>query len=265
MADAGPIAPGSDDVVRIAARAYERDRYLAALLSPRAVRGDLIAVAAFAGEVGRIPAYVSEPMMGRIRLQWWRERIDEGTSGGHPVADAMISCQQRHNLPGALLTGLIDAHEDSLEDRPFADMIALRGYIDRIDGALFEMARLITGSPPQQAFVEQVGRAYGLARVLAETPAVMAQGRLLLPVPNPDHIQAELPALVSATREHLAACTATVRQLSRDARCAVLPLALVEPYLQALEHKQNFAAAAVEVDPLKRVWRLWRCRWTGRI
>ena len=63
----------SDDVIRLAARAYERDRYLAALLSPAARRDDLLVLAAFAGDVGRIASSVSEPMMGAIRLQWWRD------------------------------------------------------------------------------------------------------------------------------------------------------------------------------------------------
>ena len=77
MTEATPTPdPTTVDVVTIAARAHERDRYLAALLGPRPIRRDLIALAAFAGEVGRIPAFVTEPMMGRIRLQWWRERLE---------------------------------------------------------------------------------------------------------------------------------------------------------------------------------------------
>ena len=86
----GPQA--GTDVVRTAARAFERDRYLAALLSPRGVREDLLALAAFAGELARIPAFVSEPMVGEIRLQWWRDAIraglkdGSGEGGGHPIS-----------------------------------------------------------------------------------------------------------------------------------------------------------------------------------
>ena len=97
---AAPPRLDAGEVVRIAARAFERDRYLAALLAPRTLRDDLIAIAAFAGEIGRIPTMVSEPMIGRIRLQWWRDVIDAGDRAtGNPVADALNTSTARHTLP----------------------------------------------------------------------------------------------------------------------------------------------------------------------
>ena len=268
-----PLGIAAEDVVAIAARAHERDRYLAALLAPREIRADLIALAAFAGEVGRIPAFVSEPMMGRIRLQWWRERIEEGTSGGHPVAAAIIDAMHRRALPAARLTNLIEAHEDSLDDRPFANDEALFSYLDRIDGALFELAAKITGASPGPALVMDGGRAYGLARLLSETPATLAHGRLLLPTKRlgppsetglDDH-RAVMRDLSTLARQHLGAIARDMRQLSRHNRAAFLPLALVEPYLEALEQDQAKSRAAVEINPARRVWRLWRCHRTGTV
>lgn len=267
-----PVA-AFDEVARIAARAHERDRYLAALLSPRAARTDLIALAAFAGEIGRIPLYVSEPMMGRIRLQWWRERIETRTSGGHPVGESIIATMQRHDLPPAKLGALIEAHEDALDDRPFANDATLAGYVDRIDGTLFELAARINGTSVTPALLRDAGRAYGLARIIVETPAAWAHGRLLLPAPAHDGgdrpelqgILAAMRAFAARSREHLTRSAAVLGQLPRAARVPFLPLALVEPYLQALQHLHEFPRSALEVDPLKRAWRLLRCRWTGRI
>jgi 15-cis-phytoene synthase len=265
-------APAAGDIVRIAARAHERDRYLAALLSPRPARADLIALAAFAGEVGRIPAYVSEPMMGRIRLQWWRERLESRTGGGHPVAEAMIAAIARHRLPVAQLTRIIEAYEDSLDEQPFADDAALFAHLDRIDGALFATASTITGSPADPQLIRDAGRAYGLARLLTEIPAARAHGRLLLPKSRmvgdttgaPARIQPATADLRAICRSHLTACAGALRQLRRTGRSPFLPLALVEPYLQASDNNLN-QHPSLEVDPLLRVWRLWRCRWTGTI
>ncbi len=257
-------------MVRIAARAHERDRYLAALLSPRAARSDLIALAAFAGEVGRIPLYVREPMMGRIRLQWWRERIESGTSGGHPIAGAMIAVANRHRLPVEHLLALIDAHEDSLEDRPFADEAALLAYVDRIDGGLFATAGQICGANSEPAFAAHAGRAYGLARIALEAPSALAIGRILLPANGlADTIELhELrPVLLQVTamaRHNIAACVSSLRRLPRAARAPYLPLALVEPYLQALEQKQLRSGVVIDVSPLTRAWALLRCSWTGK-
>ena len=104
-------------VVRSAARAFERDRYLSALLAPAAARDDLIALAAFAGELARIPATVSEPMIGEIRLQWWRDTLEAaGTDGapaaGHPIADALVRAARRHGIATADLQALVAAQPD---------------------------------------------------------------------------------------------------------------------------------------------------------
>ena len=65
-----PAGPEADlAAVREAARSLEPDRYLSALLAPLAAREDLITLAAFLGEAARVPAIVSEPMIGEIRLQ----------------------------------------------------------------------------------------------------------------------------------------------------------------------------------------------------
>ena len=53
--------------VRDAAMRGEPDRYLAATLAPPEARADLAAIAAFAAELGRIPATVSESMLGVSR------------------------------------------------------------------------------------------------------------------------------------------------------------------------------------------------------
>ena len=257
--------------MRIAARAHEVDRYLSALLSPRAVREDLIALAAFAGEVGRIPIYVREPMMGRIRLQWWRERIETATSGGHPVAAAIIATASRHNLTTERLLALIDAHEDSLDGHPFADDAALLGYIDRIDGGLFAIAGEVLGGTASPAFITDAGRAYGLARLALEAPAAKSHGRTLLPVAaRPEGAEAPEPdsdpsRLATMARHYLAASAVVLSGLPRRIRGAYLPIALVEPYLQALEHKQMLPGVVRDIQPLTRAWRLLRCRWTGLV
>ncbi|HSF02040.1 MAG TPA: squalene/phytoene synthase family protein, partial [Solirubrobacterales bacterium] len=96
------------EVVRATARAHERDRYLAALLARGQPRDDLLALVAFAAEIGRIGSLVSEPAMGEIRLQWWRDALrnpDPATKSGHPVADLTRAAVRRHGLPPGLLIG----------------------------------------------------------------------------------------------------------------------------------------------------------------
>ena len=94
---AGSAAASEREAVRAAARELDYDRYLAALLAPRRARDDLMALAAFHGEIARIPLTVREPAIGDIRLQWWRDalRTPAGTATGNPVADAHASDDAR--------------------------------------------------------------------------------------------------------------------------------------------------------------------------
>jgi hypothetical protein len=73
------------EAVRASARLNAPDRYYAALFAPAAVRDDLIALAAFCGEIARIGRQVSEPVMGEIRITWWRD----------PCAGSLCRCACR--------------------------------------------------------------------------------------------------------------------------------------------------------------------------
>jgi NADH dehydrogenase [ubiquinone] 1 alpha subcomplex assembly factor 6 len=58
-------------------RRLDPDRYLTALFAPDRRREGLFALYAFNLEVARAREAVREPMMGLIRLQWWRDALEE--------------------------------------------------------------------------------------------------------------------------------------------------------------------------------------------
>jgi 15-cis-phytoene synthase len=280
-------AASSADVVRLAARAHERDRYLSALLAPRAARDDLIALAAFAGEIARIPAMVREPMAGEIRLQWWRdalEALERGEKSGHPVADAVGAARLRHRLPNSLLQGIIDAHTIGLYEEPLADDRALWSFLANTEGAMFALGLRVLGRGGNgwPSVADAAGRAYGLARALMELPALLAQGRTLLPASrlqaaglSPADLEAGVAAdrlrpvirdLAEEARRQLAKARDGWRRLTGAERAALLPLALVEPYLRALERPGlDLLREPAEILPLRRVWRLWWARRSGSL
>ena len=72
------------------AQRLDRDRYLADLFAPARGAPHLFALHAFNAEVARVRDAVSEPTLGEIRLQWWRDAIASGDGGGNPVAAALI-------------------------------------------------------------------------------------------------------------------------------------------------------------------------------
>lgn len=252
------------DAVREAARRGEPDRYLAALLAPKAVRADLAALAAFSAELGRIVQIVSEPMAGEIRLQWWRDALEtmaRGESVGHPLADALCGAMQRHHLPMTLMQGLIDARSIELGLEPPATHDGLGAYLDATEGALFRLALRVLGAPEGpdlEATANAAGRAYGIARRPAHALLALHAPSLTAP--------AEVRGALAALRDQARAALTAVRG-HLEPRClsAFLPLVMVEPYLRAQERVADPLHAAPDVAPLTRVWRIWWAYVRGRI
>ena len=69
-------------------RAADRDRFLAALFAPEPQRRGLLALLAFDHELSRTRNVTREPMLARIRLEWWREAVAEAAGAGQAARPA---------------------------------------------------------------------------------------------------------------------------------------------------------------------------------
>jgi phytoene synthase len=291
--DAGRPAP--DDAtgeVAAIARAGEPDRYLAALLAPPAQREALLALAAFAAELARIPhRAVREPFMGELRLQWWRialgldEGQGEGEKGGHAVADAVHASVLSRGLPAAPLADMIDARATELQPTPFEDDAALHDFLDKTEGTLFALGCRVVGLGDDgdvAAACTAAGRAYGLARLLLGLPRVLSLGRIplaqtriaaagltapdLLAGADVERVNALVEVHFAQIRGSLAEARRLVRGWPRPRRIPFLPLALVPAYVRVLERRGGAALhEESEVLPLTRVWKVAAAHWSGRL
>ena len=100
-----------DPVVALV-RERDRDRYVATLWAPARARAGLFALHALDLELMAVVRSTTEPMLGQIRLAWWRERLeglDAGTVPAQPVLQALAAAVLPAGVPGATLTGLEDA------------------------------------------------------------------------------------------------------------------------------------------------------------
>jgi 15-cis-phytoene synthase len=266
----------SNDTVRDAARQGAPDRYLAALLAPRKVRNDLIALAAFAAEIEKIPQLVSDPHIGEIRIQWWRDALlaPQAGSTGNPVADAFAETIQRHKLPVERIAAHLDAAVHALYADAPADDIQLTLSLEMSEGTLFTLAAHILGAP-QFETTGGIGlagtQAYGLTKIGLSLPYALARGRNPLPpslAPNsnePDWHQRILQ-LSGKARLQLEHARAAYPAEKAAVKLALLPLALVEPYLRALSQRSHDPARDLaEIAPLTRAWRLVKTHVGGRI
>ena len=169
------------------ARAADYDRYLSALFAPVGSREALFALIAFNHEIARIPEAVSEPMLGRIRLQWWREVLEAVYAGEparrHEVAEPLAEAIRACGLDRALFDRLLDAREADLEEDGPADLAALERYAAATGGSLTALMLQASGALSEQALAagRQVGTAWALVGTLRAAPRRAAQGRVMLP------------------------------------------------------------------------------------
>lgn len=261
------------DQIRTTARRYEIDRYLSALLAPRAARDDLIALAAFSGELHRIGETVSEPMLGEIRFQWWRDALDSGARGektGHPIADAVTGVVQRYRLSPERLLEMLDVHAHRLYADPPASHDALSLELDLTEGVMFDVAARVLGCAPKPLLaraVQSAGRGYGLARIATTLARSLSRGREPFP-PRADWLtlasardwRAELADIVVMSRACVDDLRVVLADMGRDragVMTAMLPVAVVEPYLKALQRLDHDPLRDIaEIVPLTRVARI---------
>jgi phytoene synthase len=164
----------------------DADRYLTALFAPPEHRQDLFAIYAFNAEVARGRESVSEPMLGQIRLQWWRDAIAEiydGEPRRHQVVEPLASAIHGYGLPRALFDQLLDARELDLTDGPPGSLDQLVAYADASSGGLTRLALLVLGGSegPMQTAGGLVGTAWALIGLMRALPHQLRQGRNCLP------------------------------------------------------------------------------------
>lgn len=283
MASLPQLTDSERDTVRQAARDLEPDFFLSALLAPRAVRDDLVTLAAYLGEIARIPLITSEPMLAEIRLQWWREALAAGTKGfpsGNPVADGLSEMAGRRKLEMDDLLAPIDGRCEEIS-APMLEEAALLAYLDRTWGSAFRLTGAILGADPtgsQETAPVAAGRAYGAARTALRLPALLAHG--LVPWPAclfdgqlfDDAVAARTAvshatsALQDLAQRNLEQLRQTGPGLPRAMRRALLPVALIEPYFRALQRPgHDILRHVADLSPLARAGRLWLASVTGRV
>ncbi len=138
------------------------DRIRAARLADVDVRDQLLALYAFHAELAKIPELVSEPMIGQIRYQWWRDCVEEIYAGGtvrnHEVSQPLADMIAQTGLSRFHLDRIVDGRERDLDPRPFASLSEATAYADATSGALAQAAVAICGGEGGA----MAGRAWGL-------------------------------------------------------------------------------------------------------
>lgn len=263
-------------------RRDDRDRYDTCLFAPSAIQPGLWALYAFNQEIAKTRESVSEPALGAIRLQWWRDVLEEVRTGRgreHPVVHAV----ERHlNTPAILdlLEKLVEAREADLFDEGPADFDALRRYAEGAGGILAELALKVSVETPAAALIERArrtGAAWAMLGLVRAVPFHWAENRSYLPGEEGRSALAATSAdkMYELAKPSLDQMTefATAVFIGKSKEPVVVPAParhvflldiIGQHYLNRLEKAGGNPFKMTEVSDLKRLWSLFWASLTGR-
>lgn len=268
-------------------RRFDPDRYFACLFVPRHSQAGLFALYAFNAEVARIRESVSEPMPGEIRHQWWREALSCNAASAerqNPIAAALLDTMRRCRLPPEPFLALLEARSFDLYDDPMPTWLDLEGYCGETSSALIRLASLILTGGEEAGSADLCGYAgvtYAITGLLRAFPHHARRKQCFLPhealiacgVSLEDlyegHDSEGLRAVLGATRgrarQHLATLRSRIGELDRRIRPAFYPVALVEPYLDAMEVPEYRPfETRIDLSALSKLWRIGKNAWLSR-
>ena len=152
-------------VTRDALKKADPDRFRAALMADDQGRRDLLILYAFHYELSKVPDVTSEPMLGQIRYEWWREAIDEIYAGRsvrrHEISTPLAEMLRRTDVPRFWVDRLIDGRARDLDPQPFTDIEKARDYARQTSGQLLQIAVKLLGGTPDDTTLH-AGEAWGL-------------------------------------------------------------------------------------------------------
>ena len=153
------------------------ERFLATMAARPEARAVLFPLYAFNIEVARAPWVTQEAMIGEMRLQWWRDALEE-IREGRPVRrhEVITPLAKWLDAEGAVaLDGLVAARRWDLYRDPFEDEAAFTAHIEATTGNLFWVAARALGDAQEQV-VRDFAYGVGVANWLRAIPALEARG-----------------------------------------------------------------------------------------
>ncbi|WP_376091170.1 phytoene/squalene synthase family protein [Roseomonas sp. CCTCC AB2023176] len=235
------------------ARRHDPDRFFCALFAPAERREAVFTLVAFNHELARAREVASQPMLALIRLQWWRDAIEEVAAGRpprrHEVVEPLAGLLRAGEVEAGDLTAMVDAR-DAEAGGPPASRAAMLAWLRGTSGALAVLTGRLLGAPSSVLpALQEIGLDYGVAGVLRSLPAYAASGRSPLPadevtaagLATEGAVDPASPAvrriggdLAGDALRRLSDASAGLRVLPRTAFAAALPGALARRDLRRI-------------------------------
>lgn len=211
-------------------RRTDPDRWLSSrFVTDPAARADLMVLYAYDHELARAPRVASEPLMGEIRLTWWREALDEifekRTVRRQPTALALAKVVARHGLPREPLEAMIDGRYRELDREPMSPDEAI-AWAAATAGETAALAARLLDPVQDSGAIRAAGQAWALARLERDGSGLQLTGAVAQALREARSAPVSPAAFPAVAHASLARAYARSRELSEFGKRLRLVLAV---------------------------------------
>ncbi|KAK0201903.1 Squalene/phytoene synthase [Desarmillaria ectypa] len=145
------------------------------------------ALKAFSVELAMVQDSVSNPMIGQMRMQFWRDAIksfSDGSPPRHPIAMALYDACQRAHLPAYHLKRIIDARDAELYASVHLTTDSLTAHAEATSSTLLYLLLSLFSASSSSTLshaASHLGISQTFATLLRALPFHAANGRMIIP------------------------------------------------------------------------------------
>ncbi|KDR82829.1 hypothetical protein GALMADRAFT_220830 [Galerina marginata CBS 339.88] len=180
----GPSDPHA--YCRAFVRKHDYDSFLNSYFYPRDAQDGFFAIKAFSVELAMVQDHVSNAMIGKMRMQFWRDAvkgISEGRPPKHPVALALYEASQTTKISAYHLRRIVDARDTELQTSSHLTIDSLTSHAESTSSTVFYLllSLLSLSSSTLSHAASHLGTTQTFATLLRALPFHAKHGRMAIP------------------------------------------------------------------------------------
>lgn len=237
-------------------RTADQERFRATMAAPVAARDVLFPIHAFCLEVAKAPWLTKESMIAEMRLQFWRDVLQEKIDGkdprAHEVARPLASVLDAEAAEA--LDKTVTARQWDIYQDPHEDLEAFKAYLTNSYAVpMVQACRLLGASSVDLKVLENISYAGALVRYLAAVPKLEEAGR----VPLVDGRLSAVSNLANEALEAVRGSGAVLAGLDKTARAPMNDAMIHLPLLKMVAKDPSAVIEGrVSMTPLRQSLRL---------
>ncbi|KAF8914932.1 isoprenoid synthase domain-containing protein [Mucidula mucida] len=167
-------------------RKHDYESYLAGPFYPAELRTGYYALKAFSVELATVQDSVSNPMIGQMRMQFWRDAVKgiaDDRPPRHPIALALHAATQKSRLPSYHLKRIIDARDAEMQSSSHLTTDSLMTHAESTSSSLLYLllSMLSVSDSTVSHAASHLGIAQTLTTLLRALPYHAINGRMVVP------------------------------------------------------------------------------------